>query len=142
MLFYFCNRYSLLRHKCLYKTLSENKIFGKSFLFKTLPLLPIYNSIQKRVTLVFLLFFNEYNIDLSLLKERRKRRKKKPRNKTSKTNGINTCQLNPIISRTLLPFLSQVTVSKSKRITEEEICLSYFWGQKPNLASDSEGTYA
>lgn len=53
---------------------------------------------------------------------------------------MNTCHFNPIISRTLLPFPSQVTLSKS--ISEVEICLSYFWGQKPNLVSDNEGMYA
>lgn len=96
----------------------------------TLHLLPIYNRNQKwggvGVGGVF------YPSSMNPRKQRhrstegeeKKKRKEKETEKVS--NGINMYQFNPVISRTHLPFISQVTLSKSKSVTEEEICSPSF----------------
>lgn len=56
------------------------------------------------------------NRNLNQVKETRKREKHQEK------NGINTYRFNPVIFKPHLPFISLLTLSKSKSITEEAIC--------------------
>lgn len=91
---------------------NENKIFGKSFLFKTLPLLSLYKSNNFFFSCVFYPFKRiQENRDLNQGKERRKRSNKN-------NSGINTHQFNPVLPKSHIPLSFQVTLSNSKSGTK------------------------
>lgn len=104
--------YFLLRRKCLYKTPSGTSLKIKYLVIHFyLKLFLFFPYITATNFFFFLMFYpssmNQENRDLSQLKDKIKRRKKKRKKATPIMY-----QFNPIIPRTCLPFISQITQQK------------------------------